>query len=166
MAEKKIAMFKSYVQLSSKDAHFLLVWHPHVAEGKYTYLGSKPEWSKEAMTKEEAARQPYRFGKAAITAAEEVGYEGGLVQIKKNVTPELKEKEHVKGKDQYAVLATFRPDRPIEPEKLREFAESYRKAHPTEPPPLILTEAEIAKRTDVYERIHEAAKKHQLLKKK
>lgn len=142
-------MFKSYVKIFSdeKNPRFLLIWHEKL--DKYTYAGSEPEFSKELLTKKEAGRHEYHFGQVALDVVEKLGYEGGLLREYKSVIDEMKDKENV-GIDQFAVLEFFRPDRPISGKMLDEMATKYRSAHPTAPPPLILTQAEIKRRTDVY----------------
>jgi hypothetical protein len=167
---KKPTIFKSYVQIftDEKIPHFLLVWNQHLdhGKGKYTYVGSSPTHSDKPLTKEEAARENYRFGQAALDAAEKkLGYESGLLRAGKHVVEELKDKEGM-DVNQFAVLEFFKQDKPLSIKDVERMAGNYRKAHSDEPQPLVLTAAEIVKRDDVYHVIVESAKKGELLKKK
>lgn len=148
-----------------KNPRLLLFWQPKLR--RYTYLGTKPEIlksEKPLSSSEYRSRSKFDFTEEARHAISRIGYRGKLVQkgdIK--VVDELKDKENV-GMDQFAFLEVFNLDKPVKPDVAQKIAENYTKAHPDEPPPLLLTEAEISERSDIYHRIIEDAKERKLLK--
>jgi hypothetical protein len=171
-AERKPAIFKSYIALFTDEEpqRLALFWHSLL--NVYSYLGTRPKTVKEPRSKKEhLLSSAYDFRNEAEKTASRYGYSGKLLQMGDIAGfNELDDEQHVPA-DQFAFLAFFEAEKPLSAEEVTQVLQNYVLLHPNAVgcsnvhAPQLRTQAEIVESEDVYHRIVEEARNGIIFKK-